>query len=173
MRALSIFPDGFSADAAERLLGDDALPILEHLIDQSLVKTGTRFRMLETVREFSAARREEAGETERAVAGFLAWARDFARANHETIFGPDPFAAAARIRAEQDNLMSALRFGLARDDSVTVIAAAAALGPLWFLESDYHRIPLVSEDVSRVLSHFRPEPRDVDLARMVATMETI
>src|SRR5207247_1338187 len=85
MRALSIFPDGFSADAAERLLGDDALPILEHLIDQSLVKTGTRFR---------------------------------------------------------------------------------------FLESDYHRIPLVSEDVSRALSHFRPEPRDVDLARMVATMWT-
>jgi predicted ATPase/DNA-binding SARP family transcriptional activator len=60
MRALSVFPAGFSADAAGRLLGDDAvLGVLEQLVDQSLLQvadtsTGTRFRMLETVRKFSS-----------------------------------------------------------------------------------------------------------------------
>ena len=82
MRALSIFPAGFTTDAARWVL-DDADPagapgVLEDLVGQSLLQvadtpTGLRFRMLETVREFSAAEREAAVETERAVGGFLAW----------------------------------------------------------------------------------------------------
>ncbi len=80
MRALSVFPGGFTADAARHLLRDDA--VLERLVDQSLLGvadsgSGTRFRMLETVREFSTARREEAGETDRVIGRFLVWARDF------------------------------------------------------------------------------------------------
>jgi predicted ATPase len=89
MRALSIFPGGFTTEAAGHLLGDDeVLGVLEHLVDQSLLQvadtpSGTRFRMLETVREFSTAQREAAGETSRVLAGFLAWARDFGVAHHE------------------------------------------------------------------------------------------
>ncbi len=55
MRALSVFPGGFTADAAGHLLGDDeVLRVLEHLVDQSLLKvtdtpSGTRFGMLETL----------------------------------------------------------------------------------------------------------------------------
>ena len=82
MRALSVFPGGFTADAARHLLGANVLPVLEQLADQSLLKvtdtaSGTRYRMLETVREFAAARWEDAGETERVTGRFLAWARDF------------------------------------------------------------------------------------------------
>jgi predicted ATPase len=81
MRMLSVFPDGFSAAAAGRLLGDaDVTGVLERLVEQSLLivtdtPSGTRMRMLETVREFSAARRDAAGDTGRALAGFLGWAR--------------------------------------------------------------------------------------------------
>src|SRR6266702_1470349 len=103
MRALSVFPGGFTADAAGHLLGDDeVLLVLEHLVDQSLLQvtdtpTGTRFRMLETVREFSTAHREAAGETDRVVGGFLSWARDFGVAHHESPFGADPFSSVERI----------------------------------------------------------------------------
>ena len=91
------------------------------LVDQSLLQvadtpTGTRFRMLETVREFSTAHREAAGETEQVVDRFLAWARDFGVAHHEAPFGSDPSPSVERIRAEQDNLVQALRSGLARAD---------------------------------------------------------
>ena len=125
MRALSVFPGGFTADAARQLLGDgdasDVAQDLEHLVDQSLLKvadtpSGTRFRMLETVREFSTAHREAAGETDQVVDRFLAWARDFGVAHHDAAFGADPFAPVERIRAEQDNLVQALRYGLARAD---------------------------------------------------------
>jgi predicted ATPase/DNA-binding SARP family transcriptional activator len=56
MRALSVFPAGFTADAARHLLGASILPVLEQLADQSLLKvtdtvSGTRYPMLETVRE--------------------------------------------------------------------------------------------------------------------------
>jgi hypothetical protein len=52
--------------------------------------TGTRFRMLETVREFSTDQREAAGDTDQVLDRFLAWARDFGVAHHDTAFGADP-----------------------------------------------------------------------------------
>jgi len=102
MRSLSMFSAGFTAEAARHLLdgdlldGDDVLDVLADLAGQSLLEvaeggSGTRFRMLESVREFSAAHREAEGETDRAVDGFLAWAREFGAAHREPIFGADPF----------------------------------------------------------------------------------
>jgi predicted ATPase len=143
MRALSVFPAGFTADAARHVLGDgataDVSQVLEHLVDQSLLQvadtpTDTRFRMLETVREFSTAHREAAGETDQVVGELLAWAREFGAAYHDSPFGADPFSSVARIRAEQDNLVQALRYGLAAADGDTVAATSAVLGALWTIE---------------------------------------
>jgi predicted ATPase/DNA-binding SARP family transcriptional activator/tetratricopeptide (TPR) repeat protein len=174
MRALSVFPGGFTADAARPVLGDtdtaDVAQVLEHLVDQSLLQVtdtpaGTRFRMLETVREFSTTRRGAAGETDRVVAGFLGWARDFGVAHHESPFGADPYGSVARIRAEQDNLVQALRYGLARADGAPVAATAAVLGALWTIESNYPRLATLASETARVLSHFRPEPELVEATR--------
>ncbi|MCZ9341874.1 hypothetical protein NGM37_29350, partial [Streptomyces sp. TRM76130] len=73
----------------------EALDLLERLAGQSLLKVeegpaGVRFHMLETLREFSAARRAEAGEEEAVTGRFLAWARDFGRAHHDVLFSGDP-----------------------------------------------------------------------------------
>jgi predicted ATPase len=179
MRALSIFPGGFTAEAAARLLSaGDPLPVLEHLVDQSLLKvadtpTGARFRMLETVREFSTAEREAAGETERVTESFLAWARGFGVAHHESLFGPDPFEAAVRIRAEQDNLVFALRLGLARADGAIVAATTAVLSGLWTIERGYRRIASVTDETAALLSHYRPEPGLVEVTRTAATLSTV
>ncbi|GAA3051176.1 BTAD domain-containing putative transcriptional regulator [Pseudonocardia yunnanensis] len=176
MRTLSIFPDGFGAEAAQHLLDDDdALTVLEDLVEQSLLKVvdtamGTRFRMLETVREFSAARREEADEDAHAVTRFLAWACDFGVAQHESPFGADPIGAAARIRTEQDNLLQAIRLGLARDDGATVAAAAAVLAVLWLVESNHGRLTALTEETSWILSHFHPAPELVEVTRTAAAI---
>jgi predicted ATPase len=181
MRALSVFTAGFTADAARRVLGDgDAAgvpQVLEHLVDQSLLQVadtpaGLRFRMLETVREFSTAQREAAGETDRAVDGFLAWAREFGMAHHDAVFGADPFAPLERIRAEQDNLAQALRHGLARADGGTVAATSAVLGGLWVIDSNYQRVMTLAAETARLLSHWRPGPDLVEVTRTVLVLQT-
>ncbi|NUS81241.1 MAG: AAA family ATPase, partial [Streptomyces sp.] len=190
LRALSVFPGGFTADAACHLLGaeredegeeDDALGVLADLADQSLLKVadtpaGARFRMLETVREFSTAHREAAGETDRVIGRFLAWARDFGVAHHDSPHERDFFAPLDRIRAEQDNLVHALRYGLARDDGPAVAATSAVLASLWTVEGNYTRVAALAEQSSRLLSHYRPErgsdPELVEVTRTAAALFT-
>ncbi len=176
MRALSVFPGGFTEDAARHLLGGrDTLDVLAELSGQSLLKVvdtpvGARFRMLETVREFSAARLGEAGGTARATEDFLAWARDFGLAHHEPVFGPDPYTASERIRAEQDNLVTAMRLGIERADGATVAATAAALGALWTADSNYSRLAALTTEVPAVLARFHPKPEFVEVTRTAATV---
>ncbi|MET9671196.1 BTAD domain-containing putative transcriptional regulator [Streptomyces sp. NPDC006475] len=177
LRTLSVFPGGCSGEAAEHVLGEDALFLLEQLADQSLITVadtpaGVRFRMLETVREFSAARRAEAGEDEEAVSRFLAWARDFGVAYHDWFFGAEPRAARERIRDEQDNLVPALRHALDRTDRPTIAALTAVLAALWSTDSSFHRLSALAADTGPPLSHYYPEPEDVEVARAAAVLCT-
>ncbi len=77
-RRLSVFSDGFTLEAAERVCADeilDGFAILESLTllaDKSLVQAnadegGTRYRLLETIRHYAAVRllEEEAADTVR------------------------------------------------------------------------------------------------------------
>ncbi|MEV6428588.1 BTAD domain-containing putative transcriptional regulator [Nocardia sp. NPDC051463] len=182
MRLLSIFPNGFTATAADRLLNGDSgetggleetLEMLEHLVDHSLIQitevsSGTRFRMLETVKDFSAARRADAGEGERALAGFVAWAREFGLGANETAFTDQ--GEKNPVRAEQDNLVRALRLGLDRSDGPTVAATWAALGAWWYVGAHYARIVELVGECAWVLSHYRPEPGYVEVTRTAATV---
>ncbi|MEU9873805.1 BTAD domain-containing putative transcriptional regulator [Actinomadura verrucosospora] len=179
MRALSVFPGGFTADAARHVLdGGDALEVLEDLVDQSLLEPveggpGTRFRMLESVREFSAAHREAEGETGRTVGGLLAWAREFGAAHHDALFGTDPFAPVERVRVEQDNLQQALRHGLDRRDGPAVAAVTAVLGGLWTLEAAYTRLAAMAAETAGLLSRLRPGPGDVEVTRTALTLNVL
>ncbi|MGY1434021.1 ATP-binding protein [Streptomyces reniochalinae] len=198
LRTLSVFPGGFLGEAADKVLGEDALPLLEQLADQSLLTVadtpaGARFGMLETVREFSAARRAEAGEDEEAVDLFLAWARDFGVAHHDVLFGSgpvpsprpslgpaggspprgkDPIAAWERIKAEQDNLVAALRHALARTDGPTLAALTAVLASLWSTDTNFPRLAALAADTGPPLSHYRPAPEYVEVARAAAVLCT-
>ncbi|NGN64061.1 AfsR/SARP family transcriptional regulator [Streptomyces sp. A7024] len=180
LRALSVFPGGFTEEAAEVLLGEggDALFLLEQLVDQSLLKAadaaaGVRFHMLETVREFSAARRAAAGEDEAVTVRFLAWAREVGRADHDVLFGPDPLRHWARLRAEQDNLVLALRHSLAREDHATTAAAGAVLAGVWATDSaSFHRLVALAADTAPPLSHYRPAPADTEPLRSLSALCT-
>ncbi|MEU9409561.1 BTAD domain-containing putative transcriptional regulator [Streptomyces sp. NPDC048281] len=212
LRALSVFPGGFDADAAAYVLGDTvgeggdgdrdggrdgdggggrdrdrdggrdgdggATELLEQLADQSLVKVGesgagVRFHMLETLREFGAARRAEAGEDEAVTGGFLAWARDFGRAHHAGMYGTNAPASFDRVRAEQDNLVLALRHALARADGPATAAVTAVLASLWSVGNSYTRFVTLAAETGGPLSHFRPgpgHPEDVETARSAAAV---
>ncbi|MBK6010239.1 BTAD domain-containing putative transcriptional regulator [Streptomyces sp. MBT53] len=177
LRTLSVFPGGFLAEAAEQVLGEDPLFLLEQLADQSLLTVadtpaGVRFRMLETVREFSAARRTEAGEDETAVDQFLFWARDFGVAHHDVLFGSDSQTAWERIKAEQDNLVLALRHAMARADGPATAAVTAVLAALWSTGTNYPRLTALAEDTGPPLSHYRPEPAYVEVVRTAAVLGT-
>ncbi|MEU5532079.1 BTAD domain-containing putative transcriptional regulator [Streptomyces sp. NPDC020362] len=180
LRALSVFPGGFAEDAAQYVLGDtgDALELLEQLAGQSLIKvndspSGVRFHMLETLREFGAAKCAEAGAEEAVTDRFLAWARDFGRAHHDVLFTSDPVPAWLRIRAEQDNLVLALRHALARADGPGTAAVTAVLASLWATDSNYPRLAALVAETGGPLSRFRPgpgNPEDVEAARSAAAV---
>jgi predicted ATPase/DNA-binding SARP family transcriptional activator len=170
MRTLSVFQGGFTASAAQHLLGADVLPVLEQLADQSLLKvtdtaSGTRYRMLEIVREFAAARRDDAGETERVTGRFLAWARDFGVAHHDSVLTGDDLPSFELVRAEQDNLVQALRHGLDRNDAGTVAAVSAALSEVWIAEGGFARLTALAGDMARILPSFRPDTALVEATR--------
>ena len=177
LRTLSVFPGGFSGEAAERVLGEDALFLLERLAEQSLLTVadtpaGVRFRMLETVREFSAARRAEAGGDGEAVGRFLGWARDFGVAHHDVLFGAEPLPGWKRVKAEQDNLVLALRHALARTDGPAIAALTAVLSALWATEANFPRLAALIAETGPPLSHYRPGPEYVEVARAAAVLGT-
>ncbi|MEU9044963.1 MULTISPECIES: BTAD domain-containing putative transcriptional regulator [unclassified Kitasatospora] len=195
LRALSVFPGGFTARTAEHLLDDpDALTVLEDLVDQSWLRlvdtpTGGRFRMLETVREFGAAQRADEGEEESVTSRFLDWAREFGLAHHDGPFGPAAVVQWRLIRAEQDNLVRALRLALAAENAENgggagdaggtgdvgdtgvgpaIAAIAAVLAALWTTEGNYVRLLALAEDTGGPVSRHWTELERADTAQELA-----
>jgi hypothetical protein len=157
------------------VLGPDAIDVLTHLVDQSLLKVadtpaGTRFRMLETVREFGAARLAEAGGTERVLGAFLGWAREFGVAHHDAVFGPDIAAVSEEAGAEQDNLLVARQHALARGDAATAAAVTATLVALWTVGGNYGRAAGAASDTAHLLAGRPLDPDVVEAARTAAVV---
>ena len=75
LRRLSVFSDGFTFEAAEQVCSDDAvasfevLDLLQHLVESSMVTFESdptpRYRLLETVRQYSLDKLLEAGDSDR------------------------------------------------------------------------------------------------------------
>jgi len=143
---LSVFSGGCTLAAAESVCADDAdganntlgagavLDVLLHLVDKSLVvaeqkEDGTRYRLLETIRQYAGEKLIQFGEAqrirERHCAFFVAWAEG-AQAQ---IDGPDQVVWLRRYEAEHDNVRSALewcRADASRADASRADASRAA-----------------------------------------------
>jgi tetratricopeptide (TPR) repeat protein len=104
LRRLSIFVNGCSLEAVERVCGDtsldpgDVLDVLGGLVRRSLVGVreaggGTRYHLLEAVRQYAAERLDEAGETVRLRDQHGNWALELVPRlqvdNAETYFSSD------------------------------------------------------------------------------------
>lgn len=136
LSAWSVFRGGFDAAAAEAVLGQDALDLLEALVDHSLVEVQAdadpvRFGMLYGIREFAAARlTDEALARER----HAAWFQRCAGPRFEAAEGPDAWAAMAQIRDDRENVLAATRYCIERDQYPRAAEILLTLGALWNIE---------------------------------------
>jgi predicted ATPase/DNA-binding CsgD family transcriptional regulator len=147
-RRLGVFHGGFTMDVAEGVCAFDGLDRmgvlggLGRLVDKSLViadtrGTVTRYRMLETIRQYAAMRLASSAETEtvrdRHLAEFLAFTERAA-----SLLNQDKDAWRATIGAEQENLRAALDRGLSLEDPTAGRRLAAGLPWLWHLSGHGH-----------------------------------
>lgn len=148
---LATFPDGFSLEGAQALLGRDPVPVLTELVDQSMlvVREGERirYRFLETVREYGLKQLAAAGETDQVRQRLHAWATVTARDLTVRMFSPDQVRAVAEVRAEAGNLAAVLRAAHADGDAGPVIPIAGVLAGLWTIEGDHLGVLNLSREV--------------------------
>jgi predicted ATPase len=139
---LSVFCCGFTMDAVEAVCGDDAsgpeemLDLLTALVDKSLVVhepdvVGSRFRMLDTIRQYAAEWLESSGRADalrdRHRDHYLALAES-ALPNLE---GPNEMAALDQLAREHDNLRTAIARVVEQGDSERALAFAVPLARFW------------------------------------------
>jgi predicted ATPase/class 3 adenylate cyclase len=116
---LSVFSGGCTLEAIEEVCEGDpverdaVMDLVTGMVARSLViaedtGVGTRYRLLETIRQYSEERLADVGETEALLlrhAGF--YAELSARASQNS-YGPDQLEWAQYIKLERDNLVAAL-----------------------------------------------------------------
>lgn len=154
LRRLSVFA-GWSLDMAEQVCSGDDLPageildLLAALADKSLVVVDpaavgdTRYRMLDTVREYAASLLARAGETA-AMQGRL---RDYTvrETEHFAQIGMAlvraPWSATVevfrRFDADADNLRLVLSRCLAQGDAEPGLRICAAARPVWIVQGSF------------------------------------
>ena len=144
LRRLSVFAGGFTLDAAEDVASDDevdrgqVIDLLRSLVDRSLVQhehaeATSRYRLLETIREFAAARLAESHETAQIRDRHLSWLSAFAERTGSALFLEARGRSLEILADEVDNLRTGFEWALESDRVDTALRAFAATGNFWNL----------------------------------------
>lgn len=134
-RRLSVFVDGCTADAAEDV-GGQPYEVLARLVDRSLLTvdlhpSGTRYRMLELVREYASERLAASGESTEIRRRHALWYADLAEAAQQS--GPENGQWVRRLAAGTANLRAAVEWCLGDGaDPTTALRIAATLWWFWW-----------------------------------------
>ncbi|HVI16824.1 MAG TPA: tetratricopeptide repeat protein, partial [Gaiellales bacterium] len=94
---------------------------------------GTRFRMLETLREYGAERLAEQGLITAGRTAHARWFATLVRAQDERLRGPQQLDALRVLDTERDDVLAALRFLGDDGDAVGAVDLAVHLGWYWLL----------------------------------------
>jgi len=154
LRRLAVF-SGWSLEMAEQICADEDLPaaavldLIAGLVDKSLVVVEpealgqTRYRLLDTIRDYAARRLAEAGET----AAIRARLRDYVLrvVEHNAAIGmaliPAPWSARVdvfrRYDVDADNALGVLDQCLADADGQTGLRICTAIRPCWLVRGAY------------------------------------
>ena len=129
---LSVFRGGWTLEAAEAVADAD-LDVLGSLVDKSLVRrTGDRFAMLETIREFATERLEGSGESEELRRRHADYFVALAEEAYPNLKG-DPKPWLDRLEADHDNLRAALDRLESAGLTQEAVQLAGALYRLWYM----------------------------------------
>jgi predicted ATPase/DNA-binding CsgD family transcriptional regulator len=144
LRRLSVFAGSFRLDAATEVGGgppvgaDEVLGSLARLVDKSLVMADehageVRYRLLETIRAFAAARLAEAQEDTAVRERHLRWHVDFAEAA-DAWREAEPDRWRASLQREYGDLRAALDWALGGGNPDAGRRLAGSLAWLWHLD---------------------------------------
>jgi predicted ATPase len=144
---LSVLRGGFGLDTAERAAAGGALAaqavagLLASLVDKSVVQIQTgatvRYSLLETIRQFAAARLAEFGEETATYLRLLQWALDVARSAEAALASAEWPAWAGRLSGEQANIRAALSWALGGHEPEAGRELAARLARWWIATGRY------------------------------------
>ncbi len=138
-RRLSVFAGGATEEAALRVcgLGDATLDLLTALVEKSLLVAvpgdPTRYRMLETIREYAAQRLDEAGERPTVEAAHAALVVELVETAEPRLRRAEQLEWVARLRAEADDVAAVLRRAVAAGDAATAQRLVAGSAWFWFI----------------------------------------
>lgn len=136
---LAVFRGGFDQAAAAHVAGASLLTIAA-LIDKSLVRTTTpgRYDLHELLRQYSAEKLAESGETSVVARRHLAFFVNLAMQAEADIYGPKQIEWFDRLEIERGNLHAALQCALDQAAHESGLQLAAALGWFWQLRAHLH-----------------------------------
>ena len=141
LNRLSIFPGGFSLEAASKIVGDGkidefaAVDLLSQLVTRSLVVADstagvTRYRLLETTRAYALGKLADAGETAAVARRHAEYFRQFFGDAPDEWLRMSDDSWRARYLSERDNLRAAIDFALGADGDATLAVALSGMsGP--------------------------------------------
>jgi predicted ATPase/DNA-binding CsgD family transcriptional regulator len=115
----SVFSGGMDLEAAQAVCSGDGIApeevfdVVASMVDKSILMReehplGTRYRLLETMREYGRDRLAESGEEAEIHRRHRDFYRRLCAVSREHLFGPGQIALLTRLRAENANLRSAL-----------------------------------------------------------------
>ena len=138
---LAVFADGYTLEAAETVCSgqsidpDAVFGLLAALVARSLVVAeeqgpGTRYRLLETIRQYGEERLEAAEEAERWRARHASYYADLLGRVREHAHDPNPEVFwAVRLGAEQDNLLTAWSWAIGTGNVGTAYKILGGFAP--------------------------------------------
>jgi predicted ATPase/DNA-binding CsgD family transcriptional regulator len=138
-RALGAFAGETTLEAIEAVCEDvrvDVLTPVAGLVDKNLLlRVGegeTRFRMLETIREFAEERLELTGEADAVRRRHAAWFLGLAQRAYRFIWSEHQAVWLERVERAHDNIRVALNWCLSGRDEETGALLAASMHRFWF-----------------------------------------
>lgn len=147
-RRLSVFSGGWTFEAAEQVCAGnglervDVLELLAQLVNKSLVTTElhadeTRYRMLETLREYAREKLVESGEHHQMIQNHFDFYLRLAQSTDSRLGGASEIAWLNHLESDFDNLRAALSWSLENTDPEPVLQLAVSLKGLWWTRSHF------------------------------------
>ena len=140
---LSVFRGGFTLEAAEQTCSRDGLEsfevldVLSQLVDKSLVvveqgsEGGTRYRLLETLRQYGAERLAETDEVEDMRRRHASFFLKLAQEAEPKLRGPEQVLWFEKLDNDYDNILAVMGWSLESDEVETALRMGAALLMFW------------------------------------------